>query len=134
MPTKYFGFPLTEAVEKKITVILPKARAAKDRRVYALDLFEIITEVSNQGLDYFFIQSLRRAGITGFKIKMVETAMNMGQSAVLSIGKGILKAMSHEQLEVVLDLFEDSMTTKNDPSIPTEPESEPKNPPTNDES
>jgi hypothetical protein len=131
MPTKYFGFPLTEAVEQKIATILPKARAAKDRRVYALDLFEIITEVSNQGLDYFFIQSLRRAGITGFKIKMVETAMNMGQSAVLSIGKGILKAMSHEQLAVVLDLFEDSMTTKN---TPNEPESEPKNPPTNDES
>lgn len=112
MTHKYLGFPIPESLQRKIDETLANARAATDLRPFAMDLYDIIEELSEKGLEFYFIQPLKKANISVLKIKAIEFAMNTGQSAVLSIGKGLLKAMDSKQLMVVVELIENSLTVR----------------------
>ena len=103
-----FGFEISPEAAQKIQKLLAKAADLTDKTPLAMEIYAIVEELSTVGLSYFFIQPLKLAGIGGLKIKTVEIAMNLGKNAVLSIGKGILKAMSSAQIEVVLNMLKNS--------------------------
>jgi len=107
-----FGFEISPEAQQKIQDLLAKAANLVDKKPLAMEIYAIVEQLSGVGLDYFFIKPLKLAGIGGLKIKTVEVAMNMGKNAVLSIGKGILKAMSSEQLDVVLNLMRNSLVSR----------------------
>ena len=39
----------------------------------------------------------------------VENAINVGKKAILSVGKGIIRAMNDEQLHVIAEVLEESV-------------------------
>jgi hypothetical protein len=108
--TKYLGFPLPKELEEKINTLLDNMRNAEDKTRYANDLYSVVQDLSNVGLDYFFIKPLKEVKIGMLKMKSIEMALSVGKSGILSVTKGILKALSSEQLEVVVRLFEESLT------------------------
>lgn len=112
MQNHLFGFEISEQANNRAIALLEKVKNAADKKPFAMEIYAIVEEFSTVGLTYFFVAPLRAANIGGLKIKAVEIAMNMGKNAVLSIGKGILKSMSSEQLTVVIQLLENSLTTR----------------------
>jgi hypothetical protein len=106
----YLGFPLSEKLQKRLLSAVEKAENTSNKKQYAIELFEIIAELSDEGLDYFFIQSLRKAKIGALSLKAVEMALSTGKKAILTVGKTIIKGMSDEQLSVVVSLMRDSLT------------------------
>jgi hypothetical protein len=107
-----FGFEISELVYTKLDNLLQNSKKVADKKSLAMDIYAVVEELSMAGLHYFFIAPLREANIGGLKIKTVEIAMNMGKNAVLSIGKGILKSMSNEQLQVVIQMLEKSLVIR----------------------
>jgi hypothetical protein len=110
MSKKIFGFHISHELAARLQTLLDKVEAASDKRPFAMELFGIIEELADTGLAYFFIKPLKKAKIGGLTIKAVEIAMNMGKSAVLKIGKGVIKGMDNTQLAVVIEMLEQSLT------------------------
>lgn len=112
MSQKYLGFPLTEGLEDRVQEILLDLKNNTNRRQFSLKLFQVISDLSDEGLDYFFIQSLKRAGLGKIKMIAVENAIKIGKKAILTVGKGIIKAMSDEQLLIIGNVLEDALTIR----------------------
>jgi hypothetical protein len=110
MRKKIFGFHISPELATRLQMLLDKVEAASDKRPFAMELFGIIEELADAGLAYFFIKPLKKAKIGGLTIKAVEMAMNMGKSAVLKIGKGVIKGMDNGQLAVVIEMLRESLT------------------------
>lgn len=114
MSQKYLGFPLSEGLENRVQEILVDLKNNTNRRQFALKLFQVVSDLSDEGLDYFFIQSLKRAGLGRIKMIAVENAIKVGKKAILTVGKGILKAMNDEQLLIIGSVLEDSLTVRSE--------------------
>lgn len=116
MSQKYLGFPLSDGLENRVQEILADLDNNTSRRQFALKLFQVVSDLSDEGLDYYFIQSLKRAGLGRIKMIAVENAIKVGKKAILTVGKGILKAMNDEQLLIIGDVLRDSLTVRSEES------------------
>lgn len=112
MSQKYLGFPISEGLENRVQEVLADLKNNNNRRQFALKLFQVVSDLSDEGLDYFFIQSLKRAGLSKIKMIAVENAIKVGKKAILTVGKRVLKAMTDEQLLVIGNVLEDSLTSR----------------------
>ena len=112
--TKYLGFPIPAELQVKIDTLLHNMNNTDDKSKYALDVFSVVKELSDVGLAYFFTAPLKAAKIGMLKMKSIEMAISAGKSGIFAVAKGILKSMSDEQLNVVLELFEKSLTVHPD--------------------
>jgi hypothetical protein len=112
MSQKYLGFPLSEGLDSRVQDILEDLKNNTNRRQFALKLFQVVSDLSDEGLDYFFIQSLKRAGLGRIKMIAVENAIKIGKKAILTVGKGIIKAMTDEQLLIIGNVLEDALTIR----------------------
>lgn len=110
MQQKKFGFPISPVLYNKTHELIKKVKAAKDKRPFALQIFECVEAISNVGLDYFFVKPLKRAKMNAIMTKTFEMAVNMGQSSILKVGKTLIKSMDGTQLMVIIDLLEESMS------------------------
>ena len=112
MANKYLGFPLSDALESRVLEVVNDMKTNTNRRQYALKLFQAISDLSDEGLDFFFVQSLKRAKIGKIKMIAVENAIKLNKKAILTVGKGIIKAMNDEQLLTIANVIEDCFTTR----------------------
>ncbi|MDC0231495.1 hypothetical protein OAK19_05970 [Aureispira] len=110
MTKKYLGFPLSSELEQRVEEVINDIQEASNKRQYALKLFQAINDLSDVGLDYYFIQSLRTAGLGKIKMIAIENAIKMNKKAILTIGKGIIKGMNDNQLLIIANIIESSIT------------------------
>ena len=109
MTTKHLSFPIPETLENRLTEVLSTIKESDSRRQYALQLFQVINDLSDVGLNHFFVESLRNAGIGKIKLIAVENAMLVGKKAIMTIGKSIIKAMDDSQLLSIAEFLESSV-------------------------
>ena len=109
MMTKHLSFPIPETLETRLTQVLKTVIESHSRRQYALQLFQVINDLSDVGLNHFFVESLRKAGIGKIKLIAVENAMMVGKKAIMTIGKSIIKAMDDNQLLSIAEFLESSL-------------------------
>ncbi|BDS10781.1 hypothetical protein [Aureispira anguillae] len=112
MVQKYLGFPLSESLLNRVHEVIQDLKKDTNKRQHALRLFQAISDLSDEGLDYYFIQSLKRAGLGRIKMIAVENAIKVGKKAILTVGKGIIKAMTDEQLLIIATVIEESITVR----------------------
>lgn len=112
MPGKYLGFLIPEALETKLVTLLEKVKAAENKKAYAMDLFDIIVALSDEGLEYFFLDPLRRAKVGGLSFKIISGAISVGKKGIIAAGRGIVKGLDNQQLMIVVDLLESSITVR----------------------
>ena len=110
MIKKYLGFPLSEELTQRVLEVIRDVQTSNNKRQHALRLFQVINDLSDVGLDYYFIQSLKRAGLGKIKMIAIENAIKMNKKAILTIGKGIIKAMNDDQLLIIANIIEESFT------------------------
>jgi phosphoribosyl-dephospho-CoA transferase len=112
MPKMYIGFPLDSELEGRVIEVVKDIQTSEDKRQYALKIFQVVNDLTNVGLDYFFVQSLKKAKIGKIKMIAVEQATNIGRRAVMTIGKSLVKSLSDEQLLVIANVLEESILTR----------------------
>ena len=117
MAQKYLGFPMSDALQGRVKDVVNDMKTNSNRVQFALKLFQAISDLSDAGLDYFFIQSLKRAGLGKIKMMAVEQAISIGKKAILTVGKGIIKGMTDEQLLVIAEILEESMLEHEPPTL-----------------
>lgn len=111
---KYLGFAIPEELQQTIEDLLTKLKASDDKSQYSMEIFKVVQELSHEGLDYFFIRPLKKAQIGRIKMKSIQVALNAGKRGIFAVARGILRSMNDEQLNVVVELFEQSLTVHPD--------------------
>ncbi|MCP4441456.1 MAG: hypothetical protein GY810_21320 [Aureispira sp.] len=112
MAQKFLGFPLSDELAARVDEVVQDIKGSEDKRQYALKAFQVVSDLSDVGLNYFFIETLKKAGLGKIKMMAVEGAIKTGKRAILTVGKRIIKGMSNEQLLVIAETFEESMTVR----------------------
>ena len=108
----FLGFPIPDALYDQMLMVIESIQNANRKKQYAMDLFEIIEELSNEGLNFYFVESLKKAGLGKIKISLIENAINLNKKAILSIGKGIIKSMNDQQLLAIANILKEAITVK----------------------
>lgn len=108
----FLGFPIPNALYEQMLMVIESIQNANSKKQYAMDLFEIIEELSNEGLNFYFVESLKKAGLGKLKISLIENAINLNKKAILSIGKGIIKSMNDQQLLAIANILKEAITVK----------------------
>lgn len=109
MPQQYLGFPISTDLHQRILILQEQVEAAENKRKHALQLFQIVSDLSDAGLNHYFIESLKKAEIGKIKLMAVENAIHVGKKAILTVGKQILKAMTSEQIGIITGVMVDSL-------------------------
>jgi hypothetical protein len=114
MKQKYLGYPISEGLLKRIEEIVVDFEQNEERRPHAMRFFQIVSDLSDEGLGFFFIESLRRAGMKKFTLGAVEKSLKIGKKAIMGIAKGMIKKMDDEQLLTMAHILKESITVKED--------------------
>lgn len=112
MEQKYLGFPIPKEIEAKLYTVLEKVKSEEKKSKYAMDIYDVVVDLSDAGLDYFFMKPLEEAKIGRIKLRAIAFAIKTGKKGILSVGKGIIKAMNDEQISVIVRLLEQSITVR----------------------
>lgn len=113
MPTTtYLGYPLSDELLDRVQSLINDLRANEQRRPHAMRLFSIINDLSDEGFNHFFIESLRHLGVGKIKIMAVENAIKVGKKPVMSVVKRMVKGFNDKQLLLAADLLEGGLTVK----------------------
>lgn len=112
MTQKYLGFPLSADLLERIEAIVVDFEQTENRRPQAMRFFEIVKDLSHEGLGFFFIESLRKAGMGKLTLVAVEKSLQIGEKAILGVAKRMIKKMTDEQLLVMVRILKDSLTVK----------------------
>lgn len=112
MKQKYLGYPLSADLLQRMEEIVAEFEQNEDRRAHAMRFFQIVSDLSDEGLDFFFIESLRRAGMKKFTLMAVEKSLKIGKKAIMSVAKGMIKKMDDEQLLTMAQILKESITVR----------------------
>jgi hypothetical protein len=112
MKEQYLGFPISDELYQRVVDLGEKVSAAENKRPYAIPIFEVVRDLSDAGVRYFFIESLQRANSGRLKVMAVENAIGIGKRAILGIGKQVLKGMSSEQIGTMMEMMTESLLTR----------------------
>jgi hypothetical protein len=97
-PEPYLRFYHSKALRNNSLSLLRTIEQAEDATTHRDALADVVVELTNSGLDYYFMQPLKRAK-AGF---VVQQAANLGltgvQHAMGSVMRGIIGRMDRPQL------------------------------------
>lgn len=114
MRTMYLGYPMSDDLLQRVHSLIKALRETENRRPYAMQLFEIINDLSDEGFDYFFIRSLTEVGVGKVKLMAVNNAIKVGKKPVMSVVKRMVKNFDDRQMLIAADLLEGGLTVHPD--------------------
>jgi len=117
MAQKYLAFPIPTDLEERVQTTIQLIKEADNKRQHALKLFQIINDLSEIGLNYFFVETLKRANLGRIKLIAVRNAIKVGKKAIMTVGKGIIKSMNNQQLETIATVLEESILQKKEEAV-----------------
>jgi len=108
--TRYFiAFPVEEKEFEHTLELIASLRLSPDSKAYRTDLIKLIMDLAEQGIGYFFLESLRRAGINSLKVKTAEFALQGFKLTLNPMLRSFIMGMDDEHLLKVLEFVEGVM-------------------------
>jgi hypothetical protein len=109
VPKPFLRFYHSEGLRAKTLTVLSTVEKAKDGRQYRSALADIVVELTDCGMDYYFMRPLKLAK-AGF---LVEQSANVGMAAttrvLASVVRRIIGGMDNAQLLVVCGYIRELM-------------------------
>ena len=101
LPQPFLRFYHSEVLRAKTLAVITSIEGTEDGRQHRKALAEVVCELTDSGMDYYFLRPLRIAG-AGF---FVEQSANMGMGATTrllgSVIRNIIGGMDNRQLIAV---------------------------------
>lgn len=92
----HVAFPVPDAFAAELRGVLERVRA--DPGAHAAELIDVTNRLTATGLDHYFLEPLRRAGVGGMNMRAAELGISSSRKGIAAFVKRILKGMSDEQL------------------------------------
>ena len=110
--TTYIAFPLSPALAQKTTQTIVQIRSDPSAKPNRQALVALVNELADQGIDHFFIQSIKHAGLGILKIKAAEMGLQTFKRGLQPLLKSVVKGMNDDQVLRVLEFMEGILVEK----------------------
>jgi hypothetical protein len=105
----FLRFYHSESLRAKTLAVLTNLEKSKDSTKHRDDLAELVVDLTDSGMEYYFLRPLRLAEVGFF----VEQSANLGMSAttgvLASVIRNIIGSMNHAQLLTVCSFIRQLM-------------------------
>jgi hypothetical protein len=85
---------------------LDEFRRSQDISGYADRLMDLVEEISNHGMTYFFLHPVEMVGMNSVAQKTIGVTINSGKKAVLSVSRQLARRLDEQQLRDIADFLE----------------------------
>ncbi|MFK7970299.1 MAG: hypothetical protein AB8F95_08030 [Bacteroidia bacterium] len=102
----YAAFPISLAHYKQAKSVIEAIRQEPDERPNRQALVSIVNELADVGIDHFFLDSIRYAGMSKFKIKAAELGLQTFKAGLQPLLRNIVFSLSTKQITRIVDFME----------------------------
>jgi hypothetical protein len=102
----HIAFPIPNDQYQLAWQVMDDIREAPHDKGHRKALISLINQLADEGIDYFFLKSLKQAQLSFVKIKTAEVGLQTFKAGLQPLLKGIVNAMSDAQLLRIIDFME----------------------------
>ncbi len=102
----YVAFPIPEELRTRTLETLQELRAADSISGYADRLIDLVDEISEHGMRYFFLHPVELVGLNTMAQKTIGVTIQSGKKAVLGVSRQLARRLDEEQLRQIADFLE----------------------------
>lgn len=103
----YFKFPISKKTEKKIISFLEAVKDQENLKPHIKEFTHIVNELIDEGMEYYFISTLKKLEITPIVRKPFELGITTSVKGLKVISPKILKTLSENQLKKSIEILEE---------------------------
>lgn len=103
----YFKFPLDKKTEEKIENLISEIKQAENPKKFNRELADIVNKLIDEGMDYYFINTLRRLKINAIVRKPFEIGINTSIKGLKVVSPKIFKTLSEKQFKEAVEILEE---------------------------
>lgn len=105
----HVAFPVSEKVSQQTFQIIDLIQEAERPRDHIDKLTDVIITMTDEGLRYLFVDSLKQAKVSGFQVKAVQLGIQTARKGLEIVGRRALKAMTDDNLRGIARFMEQVM-------------------------
>jgi len=105
----YLWLPIPTDLKKRTAILLDEIRGSETPKQYVSQLADIIYELTEHGLNYYFYHSMELAEVGFIHRKAVKIGLKTTQKGVFIVVKRILKILSNKQLIIISNFIDDNI-------------------------
>ena len=103
----YIAFPISDALKIEADQVMENLRLQPSDSACRRSFVAIINRLADYGIDFFFVDSIRHAGLSNFIVKGAKIGLQGFKAALQPLLRRIVSSMDDEQIIRVLDFMED---------------------------
>ncbi|MGB3565210.1 MAG: hypothetical protein WBH85_11915 [Thermoanaerobaculia bacterium] len=108
-PVTRLSFPLSAELRQQTLETIAQLRESTDRRRHLPLLSDLISDLTEAGLEYYFVHSLQRAGVGMIGVSTAKLGIASTSKGIPMVINNVVKMMSDEQLAAVADFIEEAL-------------------------
>lgn len=103
----FFKFPVPEKIEKRIEKVIKDIDSSYSPKSFSKDLSDIVNDLLDAGMDYYFVESLKRIKVATIVRKPFEMGINGSLRGLKLISPKIFKTLSEKQFSGAVDILKE---------------------------
>ena len=108
-PVTRLSFPLSEELRQQTLETLAKLRESSDCRKHIPLLSNLISDLTETGLEYYFVHSLKKAGVGLIGVSTAKLGIASTSKGIPVVMSKVVGLMSDKQLLAVADFIEEAL-------------------------
>jgi hypothetical protein len=105
-PVTRISFPLSDELRQQTLETLAVLRESSDRRRHIPLLSSLISDLTEAGLEYYFVHSLEKAGVGLIGVSTAKLGISSTSKGIPVVISKVVKMMSDDQLAAVADFID----------------------------
>lgn len=102
----HVAFPISDSLSNRVFDIVEKVRESDQPKIFVDTLTDVIIDMTEEGLVYLFLDSLKHAKVGSFHINAVQFGVNTAKKGLELVGRKVLKSMTDDQLKGIVEYME----------------------------
>lgn len=105
----YFKFPVPKKIEKRIYKVIAEIESSEKPKEHSKELSDIVNDLLDEGMDYYFVQSLKKLKVSAIVRKPFEIGINTSIKGLKLISPKIFKTLSDKQFDGAVDILKEML-------------------------
>ena len=110
----YFKFPVPKKIKSRIDKVIEKIEDSDKPKSHSKELSDIVNDLLDEGMNYFFIESLKRLKVNAIVRKPFELGINTSLRGLKMISPKIFKTLSEKQFYDAVEILKEMIHKKDD--------------------
>lgn len=103
----YFKVPVPKKIENRINKVISDIESSDNPKEHSKELSDIINDLLDEGMDYYFVQSLKRLKVSSIVRKPFEIGINTSIKGLKLISPKIFKTLSEKQFYGAVEILKE---------------------------